>query len=362
MAYELTPLASVPLAGRCTLGVGGAAQWFADVTTAAQVGEACRWAADRALPLTVLGGGSNVVISEHGVPGLVVRMAIPGCTLTPEGRTLRVTAGAGESWDGLVETTVGLGAWGLECLSGIPGTVGGTPVQNVGAYGQDVSQTIEAVTVVDRQTGVARVMAAAECGFGYRASRFRSVDANRYIIADVTFALSSEPAPAVTPEIVRVLGDVTPDTPRLVREAVLTLRRAKGMVVEAGNPDARSVGSFFMNPVLPVAQADTLAERAAGQGPPMFPAGPGRVKVPAAWLIEQAGWTRGSGAGPAGLSSRHALAIVNRGGASAEDVVTCAVRVKRAVLDRFGVALVAEPIFLGFDEDARVAFLKGTTD
>jgi len=359
---ELTPRAAVPLAPLSTLQVGGAAQWFVELTDVSACAAACRWASDRGLPLTVLGGGSNVVISDRGIPGLVARVVIRGLDVRPDGRTLRVRAGAGESWDGLVRTVVRHQAWGIECLSGIPGTVGGTPVQNVGAYGQDVSQTIDAVDLVERATGQAIAMPVGDCGFAYRNSRFRLVDRNRYIIAGVRFVLSLDAGLPLTPDVERAVGARSGATPADVREAVLALRRSKGMVVETGNPDARSVGSFFVNPVVTQREADGLAARADGVIPPMFPAGEGHVKVPAAWLIEQSGWQRGAGAGPVGVSSRHTLAIVNRGGALADDVVAFAVGIKQSVMDRFGVALAAEPIFLGFEDDARVAFLKGTGD
>lgn len=352
----------MPLAPLSTLQVGGAAEWFVDLHDEAQIAPACRWAADRGVPLTVLGGGSNVVIGDRGVRGLVARVAIRGVDAAWAGDTWRLRAGAGESWDALVERAVRQQAWGVECLSGIPGTVGGTPVQNVGAYGQDVSQTIEAVDVVERATGAAASIPAAACGFAYRDSRFRAADRNRYIIAAVRFGLARVQARPLTADVARELGDRHGLTPADVREAVLALRRSKGMVVEPANPDARSVGSFFVNPVVTAGQADGLAARAGGEPPPRFPAGDGRVKVPAAWLIERAGWPRGSGSGAVGLSTRHALAIVNRGGALAEDVVAFACGIKQAVVDRFGVALAAEPIFLGFEDDARVAFLKGTGD
>lgn len=359
MAAGTVPVAAVPLAPLSTLQVGGAAEWFVELTSASQIAPACRWAADRGLPLTVLGGGSNVVINDRGVRGLVVRISIRGIDADWDGDTWRVQAGAGEAWDALVETAVRQQAWGIECLSGIPGTVGGTPVQNVGAYGQDVSQTIEAVDVVDRATGTASSIPADACRFAYRDSRFRAADQNRYIIAAVRFGLSRARLRPLAADVERALAGRPGVTPGAVRAAVLDLRRAKGMVVEAANPDARSVGSFFVNPVLTLLQAEAVRLRADAPLP-MFPAGEGRVKVPAAWLIEHAGWLRGGGAGPAGLSSRHALAVVNRGGASAGDVMACAVAVKQAVLDRFGVALAAEPIFLGFEDDARVAFLKGS--
>ncbi len=361
MAAELPIRRNVALGPLTTLGVGGLAQWFVDVTTVDEIAQACRWASERGLPLTVLGGGSNVVIHDAGVAGLVARVRIVGRTLRWAGDVLEVQSGAGEAWDALVEACVGEGAWGLEGLSGIPGTVGATPVQNVGAYGQDVSQTITSVLVVDREQGEPARLGTAACAFGYRDSRFRSKDRDRYIIAGVTFQLHRGRPRSLYPEVERILGGASGEiSPAAVRQAVLTLRRAKGMVVESGVADSRSVGSFFVNPVIAAQQADALAAQAPGIELPRYPAGAGFVKVPAAWLIERAGWFRGGARGPVGLSTRHTLALVNRGGATADDVVELAVAIKRAVQEQCGVALCAEPVFLGFMADARVAFLKGT--
>ena len=360
---SFTPVPAVGLAPLTTLGVGGAAQWFGTLTSVAHVQEACAWAGDRGVPLTVMSGGSNLVVSDRGVPGLVVRVAIPGVQLDRgggDGGALRAVAGAGVPWDALVAEVVAAGGWGAECLSGIPGSVGATPVQNVGAYGQDVSQVIEAVDVVDRRTGEALTFPVGACAFAYRTSRFRSVDRDRYIIVGVRFGFGLEPVAYTYPDLTRALAarHVRRPVPGDVREAILGIRRVKGMVVDPTDPDTRSAGSFFLNPVIGRGLAERLPERAGGEIPPMFPAEPGRVKVPAAWLIERAGGHRGMVAGRAGLSTRHTLAIINRGGATSDEIVDLAVSLKRLVVERFGVWLTPEPMFAGFGDDARMTFLQ----
>ncbi|MEQ1896576.1 MAG: UDP-N-acetylmuramate dehydrogenase [Vicinamibacterales bacterium] len=357
---SFTPVPAVGLASLTTLGVGGAAQWFGTLTSVAHVQEACAWAGDRRVPLTVMAGGSNLVVSDRGVQGLVVRVAIPGVQLAWDGRVLRAGAGAGVCWDALVAEVVAAGGWGAECLSGIPGSVGATPVQNVGAYGQEVSQVIEAVEAVDRGTGEAVTFPLGECVFAYRASRFRSADRDRYIIVGVRFGFGREAGAYTYPDLTRELAarHVQRPVPGDVREAVLGIRRAKSMVVDPTDPNTRSAGSFFLNPVIDRAVAERLPELAGGEIPPMFPAESGRVKVPAAWLIERAGGHRGMVAGRAGISTRHTLAIINRGGATSDEIVDLAVNLKRRVVDRFGVSLTPEPMFAGFGDDARMTFLQ----
>ena len=357
---SFTPVPSVGLASLTTMGVGGAAEWFGTLTSVAHVQDACAWAADRGVPLTVMAGGSNLVVSDRGVPGLVVRVAIPGVQLAWDGGGLRVAAGAGVSWDALVAGVVAVGGWGAECLSGIPGSVGATPVQNVGAYGQDVSQVIEAVDAVDRRTGETVTFPAGACAFAYRTSRFRSADRDRYIIVGVRFGFGREAGAYTYPELTRALAArrVQRPVPMDVREAVLGIRRVKGMVVDPADPDTCSAGSFFLNPVIDRGLAERLPALAGGETPPMFPAQSDRVKVPAAWLIERAGGHRGMVAGRAGLSTRHTLAIINRGGATSDEIVDLAVSLKRRVVERFGVFLTPEPVFAGFGDDARMVFLQ----
>ena len=345
------PSAGVPLAPLTTLGVGGTAEWYLRAGSAAEVEEAHRWAADRGLPIFVLGGGSNVVVADAGVRGLVLHVAIGGVETIARAEEAVVDAGAGEPWDRVVARIVEAGHAGVECLSGIPGLVGGTPIQNVGAYGQEVSDVIEAVTAFDRRTGAVAELRGADCGFAYRQSRFKRGDAGRFTICRVRFRVRRV-APTVTyPDVVTWMERHRVARPGVadVRRAVLEIRRRKGMVLDPSDPDTRSVGSFFTNPVVPAPQQRAL-------GAPGFPSA-GGVKIPAAWLIERAGFLKGHEAGAAGLSSKHPLAIVNRGGATAGDVVDLACRIKRAVLERFGIPLRPEPIFAGFGDDDRVRFL-----
>ncbi|WP_437712348.1 UDP-N-acetylmuramate dehydrogenase [Sorangium sp. So ce448] len=365
---------SVPLAPLTTLGVGGPARYFAEAADEAAVVEAFRFAEARGVPLFVLGGGSNLLVADRGIDALVLRVRVRGIELLrgreeasgaetgggggEAGRAL-VRAGAGEAWDDLVARSVAEGWAGLECLSGIPGDVGATPIQNVGAYGQEVAETIVEVRAIDRATGAAVVLSGADCGFGYRDSRFKRAWRGRYVITAVTFALRPGGAATVRyPELQRALaapaGGAAPPLGE-VRSAVIALRRGKSMVLDPADENGRSAGSFFMNPTLaPGAAAGVLARieaagvLAPGEAIPQFPADGGRVKLSAAWLIERAGFARGTRHGAAGISTRHTLALVNRGGATAEELLGLARRVRQGVLDRFGVALSAEPDLVGF--------------
>lgn len=350
--------ADVPLAPQTTLGVGGAARWWIRATTPEQVAVVHDWCRVRGVPLTVLGGGSNVVVADHGVDGLVLQIAIGGLSIGADGDITTLRAGAGAPWDGVVAEAVSKGLAGLECLSGIPGSVGGTPIQNVGAYGQDVAESIREVTVLDRLTGALSTMSNAECCFGYRTSRFKHDDAGRFIVCAVRYDLRRG-APTVTyPDLQADLDRRAIRSPSVadVRASVLAVRRGKGMVVDAADPDTRSVGSFFTNPVVE-ARVHAGWRSPAGAAPGHQLPG-GAVKVPAAWLIEQSGFARGHVAGRVGLSSKHPLALINRGGASARDVVALARTIQARVVDRFGVWLRAEPTFVGFGDDADIRFLE----
>ena len=349
--------ADVPLASLSTLGVGGGARWYVRARTVEQVQSAHRWADDQGCPLFILGGGSNIVVADEGFAGLVLHVAISGAEVRAAGDEAIIDVGAGESWDPLVESLVNAEYAGMECLSGIPSMVGGTPIQNVGAYGQEVADVIVSVTVVDRRSNEVMTISAADCGFSYRQSRFKQRDAGRFTVCRVSFRLRRG-APTVTyPDVVAWVDRHRLRHPsvRDVRRAVIEIRRRKGMVLDAADPDTRSVGSFFMNPIVPT-------EKQADLGSPAFPMHDGRLKIPAAWLIEHAGFTKGFTAGAAGLSTKHPLAIINRGGACAGDILDLACRIKRAVLDRFGVALRPEPIFVGLDADERVGFLQREDD
>ena len=351
---------SVPLAPFTTLGIGGAAKWLVSARTIGDIDLAHRWSVARAVPLLVLGGGSNVVIADEGFRGLVLQIDVRGREWSKDDGETLMTVGAGESWDETVAAAVERGLAGLECLSGIPGTVGGTPIQNVGAYGQEVAETIDHVTAYDRERAAVRSFNADECGFTYRMSRFKQHDAGRFVIVDVTFRLRRGDPTLKYPDIVDYLtraGVSSPDV-QDVRNAVLRVRRGKGMVIDSTDADTRSVGSFFMNPIVSEADRERAAS-VAGVQPPAFPAPGGRVKLPAAWLIERSGFQRGLADGEVGISTKHTLALVNRGHATARDVLRLAVRIKRGVLDRFGIALRPEPVFVGFERDSELDFLQG---
>ena len=300
-------------------------------------------------PLLLLAGGSNLVIADEGFYGLVLRIATRGIERRADDGAVRLSVAAGESWDALVAGAVADGLVGVECLAGIPGSVGATPIQNVGAYGQEVSETIVSVRVLDRRSGEVLELAPEECGFGYRTSAFKRTPGERVVLAvDFVLARGSESAPVRYGELARALGVELGQTAPAdaVREAVLALRRGKGMVVDPADPDSVSAGSFFTNPIL---EADAFAalERRAGERPPAFPEPDGRVKTSAAWLVERAGFHRGYGDGRAGISSKHTLALVNRGGATTAELIALAREIAAGVERAFGVALVPEPVFVG---------------
>jgi len=355
MAVE--PRENVPLAPLTTLGVGGPARFYVRVDDAAGVVEAMDWAGARGLPFLVLGGGSNLVLADGGYPGLVVHLALRGVAARVAGDAVDVTAAAGEQWDALVAFAADKGWAGIECLSGIPGLVGATPIQNVGAYGQDVSETIVAVEAIDRRTRARVLLDNEACRFGYRMSRFKAEDAGHYVVIGVTFRLRPGGAPALKyAELTRHFAERGVTAPSLAetRQAVIEVRRRKAMVLDPADPNARSVGSFFMNPVVAAGEFEALAARIVSDGVaasadeiPHYPGGPGRLKLSAAWLIERAGFQRGYRRGPVGLSEKHTLAIVNRGGATAADVVSLAREVRDGVRERFGIALHPEPVFVG---------------
>jgi UDP-N-acetylmuramate dehydrogenase len=347
---------NVPLAPMTTLGIGGSAHYFADASSVDALIASIEWARSQAVPLFVLGGGSNIVVADTGFGGLVLHVALRGITTRVEADRAFVTAAAGQDWDHLVATCVGRNWAGFECLSGIPGCVGATPIQNVGAYGQETSETLVSVEVVNLATGKLEELSAAECDFGYRTSRFKTRDRERFIITNVTYQLAVNGKPAVRyPELQRYIAAQGAAGPTLeqVREAVLTLRKRKAMVIDPQDPDSRSVGSFFVNPVVAREELEQIKQRAgriasSGGDIPAFPAPNDRVKVSAAWLIEQAGINRGYVHGGVGTSTKHALAIVNRGGGTAREVVELKELIQSRVLNAFGVGLTPEPVFVGF--------------
>ncbi len=352
MARVLKVEAQVELASRTTIGVGGRAAHYVRVESAGELPEALAWAKARSLEVRVLGGGSNIVVADAGFAGLVLEMAMRGIRSADNGGAVVVRAAAGEPWDDFVAAMVSRGYQGLECLSGIPGRVGATPIQNVGAYGQDVSETISEVVARDSVCGEERVFSGAECRFSYRDSFFKSVEPGRFVVTEVAFLLKPGAAPAIRyAELERYFKEQGNKMPSLAetRETVIRLRSSKSMVLDASDPNSRSCGSFFMNPVLTASAFTAFCERARGEGEvPSFPQADGRVKLSAGWLIEHAGLPRGTRDGAVGLSTKHALALVAHAGARAEDVRRLASTVQRTVRARFAVELTPEPVFWGF--------------
>jgi UDP-N-acetylmuramate dehydrogenase len=344
----------VPLAPLTTLELGGLARHLAVARDDATIVEALRWAEARKLPALILGGGSNLVVSDGGFEGLVIQIASRGRTFSDEGGAVLVTAAAGEPWDDLVAETVARDLAGLECLSGIPGLVGATPIQNVGAYGQEVAETIRFVRVVERGSWRIRELAPAECDFSYRDSAFKH-DPERFAVLAVTFALRRRGAPSLRyRELADALAERGRPTLAQARDTVLALRRRKSMVIEPADPNRRSVGSFFTNPIVDATQADAVGARAAELGTtataaamPRWPAAGGLVKLSAGWLIERAGIAKGMRRGAVGVSTAHALALVHHGGGTTAAFVDLAREVRDTVRARFGVTLVPEPTLIG---------------
>ncbi|MEY2929318.1 MAG: hypothetical protein RL033_67 [Pseudomonadota bacterium] len=347
MSPGLIPRRAVSLAAITSLQLGGPAELFAEVSQAADVPEALDWAARQNVPVTVLGGGSNVVVADGGLPGLVLQLTLDEETSVVDGDDVLVTIGAGAHWDSFVARAVARGWAGLECLSGIPGSAGATPIQNVGAYGQEVADTLFAIRAYDRQLRTLRQLERAECELGYRSSRFKTRDAGRFIVLDATFALRRGGAPHLGyPEIARRLTRHAQPTLAEVRDVVLATRREKSMLLDASDENGRSCGSFFLNPVLTSAQLEQLRARAPSA--PTYPQADGRHKVPAAWLIEQAGFRKGQRWGAVGISSRHSLALVAHASATSRQLLEAAHRVRDGVAQALDVLLEPEPIFLGF--------------
>jgi UDP-N-acetylmuramate dehydrogenase len=362
------------LAEHTTLRLGGPARRFSVAASAGDLVAVVAAADQDGEPLLVLGGGSNLVVADAGFPGLVVRVASVGLTFAAVGDAVEVTAAAGQDWDEMVRRCIAEGLSGIECLSGIPGSAGATPIQNVGAYGQEVAETITAVRAYDRQAGEVVRLVPADLGFGYRTSMFKrqaaaaagaSVAAGvgqgnatgRFVVLDVTFALSASPlsAPVRYAELARLLGITEGSRVPAAdaRAAVLQLRRGKGMVLDDGDPDTRSAGSFFTNPVVPAARLTELSALAGGKIPhwPAESADGGGEKLSAAWLIEHAGFTRGfqlaDDASGARISTKHTLALTNPGAASTASLLRLARTIRDGVRERFGIELAAEPTLVG---------------
>ena len=343
---------NVSLAPLTTMKVGGPARYFVENKTIAEVQGAVAFGRSRNLPLFVLGGGSNLVVSDAGWPGLVLKVGITGIDERNENGKAIFDVGAGEEWDKFAARAVARNCAGVECLSGIPGSVGGTPVQNVGAYGQEAAETIESVLTLDLRDDQIRELCGEACGFSYRTSIFNTGERGRYIILRVTYGLTPGGQPRIDYADLKRHFSGWQQIPTLAdtREAVRRIRASKAMLITPGDADARSVGSFFKNPVLSSEQHEDLSRRAAARGLqiPSYPALDAQHKISAAWLVEHSGFSKGYDSGHVAISSKHALAIVNRGGATAADVVALKEHIQHRVQEIWSICLQPEPVFVGF--------------
>ncbi len=353
---RMTIQENMPLAPLTTLQVGGWARYFAEAKREDEIREAVDFAKTRDLPLFVLGGGSNLVVADSGWPGLALKISLGGIgspnTKNAAGTAVLFSVGAGVNWDDFVAQAVAQNCAGVECLSGIPGSAGGTPVQNVGAYGQEVSETIESVRALDLKEDRIAILPNPACGFRYRSSIFNGAERGRYIILRVNYRLKRGGAPAL--KYSDLQNHFAGRKPSLVetRDAVRAIRRSKGMLIVPGDEDCRSAGSFFKNPALSEAEFQELSARAAAQGMEItsYPALEAQRKVSAAWLVEHAGFSRGYSEGPAGISRKHALALINRGNATATDILRLKDAIQQGVRNTWGILLEPEPVFVGFQE------------
>lgn len=344
---------NVPLAPLTTIRVGGVARLFLSLKDEKELLEAINFAESEGLEIFVLGGGSNILVSDSGFDGLVLSLDFDETKKLSErnGRVL-LYVDAGKSWDEFVVSCVEAGLAGVECLSGIPGKVGAAPIQNIGAYGQEVSETILGVKVFDLETKKVFELTREDCRFGYRTSIFNTIEAGRFIILGVLFGLKEGGLPKIAySDLIEFFGDRNPSL-RETRQAVMEIRRRKAMIVDENDPNSRSCGSFFKNPVLKKQEFERLVERVQTLGinsVPNFVVGQDAVKVPAAWLIEKAGFYKGYRLGKVGISEKHALALVNFSGATASEVLMLAELIQRRVREKFGIKLVPEPVFVGFE-------------
>lgn len=344
---SITLLDNIELAPFVTLGVGGRARHFTIVKGESDLVDALDLATSHGLNVFVLGGGSNVLISDNGFDGLVIKMEMLGIEVVGLTKSfVRIRAAAGENWDDFVQYCVDHDLSGVECLSGIPGLVGGTPIQNVGAYGQDVSETIHSVKCFDRQLNKFVEFTNSECVFAYRKSRFNSDDKDRYVVVSVTFEFVKNGKPKIEYKELREMFEGEDPTLSEVRDAIISIRRSKSMVIDSMDLNSKSAGSFFKNPIVDREKYVEICRHF--ESVPNFPANEGHVKMPAAWLIEKAGFEKGTVRGKVGISSKHTLAIINRGGATAAEVVTLKAEIQAEVKKKFDIDLVTEPIFVGF--------------
>jgi UDP-N-acetylmuramate dehydrogenase len=354
-------LENVPLAPFTTLGIGGPARFMLHARTEEQILDALEFARARSCPVFILGGGSNILVSDSGFPGLVIKIELPSIDALDAERG-RISVAAGVEWDAFVQYCVARDLAGIECLSGIPGTVGGAPVQNIGAHGEDVQGVITQVRALDRDAIKLVDVGAADCRFAYRSSIFNTTHKDRYVIVRVDFSLRADGKPRLLYADLqqRFAGHSQPPKISEVRTAVIEIRKAKSMVLSENDPDCRSAGSFFKNLILDQNSVSVLEAEAhasgrlnASESIPRFAAGPGKEKLPAAWFIEHAGFHKGYTHKNAGISSKHALALVNRGGATAHDILELMQMIQGRVQLVFGVELQPEPVFVGFGEDRR---------
>ena len=351
-----------PLSGLTTFGVGGPARYFALAESEDDIVQSLEFAKERGIPFLALGGGSNVLISDKGFPGIVILNRIKGFSSSVEDGSVIVRSGAGEDWQDFADRCVGSGWQGVECLAGIPGTVGASPVQNIGAYGQDISQVVSGVRAVDAATGKAVLFSNEECGFGYRRSIFNSDSAGRYIITSVTFKLNQGGmAPVHYSELEKYLSGATAVTPAQVRDAVIAIRDSKGLLVREGHESLKSGGSFFKNPVVSpdkFKEVEERIEKAGGCVNWAWPVDSGDMKLSAACLIQCAGFVRGYRKGNAGISPKHCLIVVNYGCATAGEILDFACEVRLKVREDFGIILRPEIRLIGFLSSC----IEGATD
>jgi UDP-N-acetylmuramate dehydrogenase len=348
---------NIELAGFTTIRLGGPARYFCSCTSVTELSEALEHGRKNHLRIHILGGGSNTVFSDKGFDGLIIKIGLKGISVSEEMDYALVTVQGGEDWDPFVAYCVEKGYGGLECLSGIPGSVGATPIQNVGAYGQEVKDTVVRVRVLERSTLRESEMTNAECNFSYRQSKFKQQETGKYIVTETTFRLKKNGRPTINyPEVQKAIESAVPissladgrESLSAVRNVVLSLRRKKSMVIDPGDVNTRSVGSFFMNPVVTRGEFERINERwninGDGAAIPVFEAGE-KLKIPAAWLIERSGFQKGLTKNGAGISEHHSLALVNRGG-TAEAVLSLAEEIRNGVERRFSIRLEMEPIIV----------------
>lgn len=350
---------NVPLAPYTTLGVGGPARFLASIKHEDQIPEALEFARVHACPVFILGGGSNVLVSDSGFSGLIVRMEIRGIQPLDDDNSEFVSVAAGETWDGFVQRCVDQNLAGVECLSGIPGTVGAAPVQNIEAYGQEISDVILSIRALELETNGIEELSGRDCRFGYRTSIFNTTHKDRYAILKVAFSLRPYGKPNIQYRDLEEHFRSRSKTPGIgeVRRAVVNIRESKGMILNQTDGDMKSAGSFFKNPIVESDKATEIENLARDRGIlasrenlPRFTANSGRVKLPAAWFVERAGFKKGYRHGNVGVSDKHALALVNIGGAQSREFIELMQRIQEKIHSEFGISLLPEPTLLGFDK------------